>query len=237
MTAATRRPLQPFISTSRDPHGNTMHTPPLSPHRLRPHRPRDSSRRDTADREASNAFDPNHGYQSSGSVDQSTSEHVYESGASTFRGSREARLLPGFFVSNANSPVLRRACAPKQHNPADARGPAPPFAAMGSREVFSATRQNASARVRIRVQKQMRNGIKLNDGTLLTTASVEVVPVEGIEPPLLAEHDFESCASTSSATRACAAIYIRRPARSPKENRASTPGLLPPQRSVNCCRL
>ncbi len=29
-----------------------------------------------------------------------------------------------------------------------------------------------------------------------------VVPVEGIEPPLLAEHDFESCASTSSATRA-----------------------------------
>jgi hypothetical protein len=29
-----------------------------------------------------------------------------------------------------------------------------------------------------------------------------MVPVEGIEPPLLAEHDFESCASTSSATRA-----------------------------------
>jgi hypothetical protein len=29
-----------------------------------------------------------------------------------------------------------------------------------------------------------------------------LVPVEGIEPPLLAEHDFESCASTSSATRA-----------------------------------
>ena len=29
-----------------------------------------------------------------------------------------------------------------------------------------------------------------------------VVPVEGIEPPLLAEHDFESCASTNSATRA-----------------------------------
>ena len=28
------------------------------------------------------------------------------------------------------------------------------------------------------------------------------MPVEGIEPPLLAEHDFESCASTSSATRA-----------------------------------
>ena len=26
--------------------------------------------------------------------------------------------------------------------------------------------------------------------------------MEGIEPPLLAEHDFESCASTSSATRA-----------------------------------
>ena len=29
-----------------------------------------------------------------------------------------------------------------------------------------------------------------------------MVPVEGIEPPLLAEHDFELCASTSSATRA-----------------------------------
>jgi hypothetical protein len=29
-----------------------------------------------------------------------------------------------------------------------------------------------------------------------------VVPVEGIEPPLLAERDFESRASTSSATRA-----------------------------------
>src|ERR1700739_2576890 len=34
------------------------------------------------------------------------------------------------------------------------------------------------------------------------TAKALVVPVEGIEPPLLAEHDFESCASTSSATRA-----------------------------------
>ena len=29
-----------------------------------------------------------------------------------------------------------------------------------------------------------------------------MVPVEGIEPPCLAAHDFESCASTSSATRA-----------------------------------
>src|ERR1700685_4723246 len=47
-----------------------------------------------------------------------------------------------------------------------------------------------------------------------------LVPVEGIEPPLLAEHDFESCASTSSATRACAAIYIRRPARSAKRKSA-----------------
>jgi hypothetical protein len=33
-----------------------------------------------------------------------------------------------------------------------------------------------------------------------------LVPVEGIEPPLLAEHDFESCASTSSATRASRAV-------------------------------
>src|SRR5579862_8377729 len=70
-----------------------------------------------------------------------------------------------------------------------------------------------------------------------------LVPVGGIEPPLLAEHDFESCASTSSATRACAAIYIRRPARRAKRKSGSgcsiwcppegpvltrTPGLLPP---------
>ena len=34
-----------------------------------------------------------------------------------------------------------------------------------------------------------------------------MVPVEGIEPPLLAEHDFESCASTSSATRASRLFY------------------------------
>src|SRR5271166_137185 len=33
-----------------------------------------------------------------------------------------------------------------------------------------------------------------------------MVPVEGIEPTLLAEHDFESCASTNSATRAGSAI-------------------------------
>jgi hypothetical protein len=39
--------------------------------------------------------------------------------------------------------------------------------------------------------------------------NILVVPVEGIEPPLLAEHDFESCASTSSATRAYAFLYIR----------------------------
>jgi hypothetical protein len=35
-----------------------------------------------------------------------------------------------------------------------------------------------------------------------TISKSMVVPVEGIEPPLLAEHDFESCASTNSATRA-----------------------------------
>ena len=38
---------------------------------------------------------------------------------------------------------------------------------------------------------------------------MKVVPVEGIEPPLLAEHDFESCASTSSATRASVVTYIQ----------------------------
>ena len=44
-----------------------------------------------------------------------------------------------------------------------------------------------------------------------TTANAEVVPVEGIEPPLLAEHDFESCASTSSATRAYTIIRSHNP--------------------------
>ena len=54
---------------------------------------------------------------------------------------------------------------------------------------------------------RIRNAIKitiyrifLDDGR--TWSETLVVPVEGIEPPLLAEHDFESCASTSSATRA-----------------------------------
>jgi hypothetical protein len=35
-----------------------------------------------------------------------------------------------------------------------------------------------------------------------------LVPVEGIEPPCLAARDFESRASTSSATRALADTYI-----------------------------
>jgi hypothetical protein len=35
-----------------------------------------------------------------------------------------------------------------------------------------------------------------------------MVPVEGIEPPCLAARDFESRASTSSATRATRVIYI-----------------------------
>jgi hypothetical protein len=43
-----------------------------------------------------------------------------------------------------------------------------------------------------------------------------VVPVEGIEPPLLAEHDFESCASTSSATRALEAARITFPDDAPE---------------------
>src|SRR5580704_6325449 len=47
-----------------------------------------------------------------------------------------------------------------------------------------------------------------------------VVPVEGLEPPFLAERDFESRASTSSATRACGTIYIRRPARRAKRKSA-----------------
>src|ERR1700691_6289032 len=52
-----------------------------------------------------------------------------------------------------------------------------------------------------------------------------LVPVEGIEPPLLAEHDFESCASTSSATRACGVIYIRTLARRAKGKSRSDSGL------------
>ena len=45
-----------------------------------------------------------------------------------------------------------------------------------------------------------------------------MVPVEGIEPTLLAEHDFESCASTSSATRACTVIrsYYPEPSSEPE---------------------
>jgi hypothetical protein len=35
-----------------------------------------------------------------------------------------------------------------------------------------------------------------------------VVPVEGLEPPFLAERDFESRASTGSATRAWTEFYI-----------------------------
>jgi hypothetical protein len=34
-----------------------------------------------------------------------------------------------------------------------------------------------------------------------------MVPREGIEPSLLAEHDFESCASTNSATPAFTYLY------------------------------
>ena len=41
-----------------------------------------------------------------------------------------------------------------------------------------------------------------------TISKSMVVPVEGIEPPLLAEHDFESCASTNSATRAPALMEL-----------------------------
>jgi hypothetical protein len=41
-----------------------------------------------------------------------------------------------------------------------------------------------------------------------------MVPVEGIEPPFLSERDFESRASTSSATRATRRyLYRRGPAR------------------------
>jgi hypothetical protein len=52
------------------------------------------------------------------------------------------------------------------------------------------------------------------------------VPVEGIEPPLLAERDFESRASTSSATRAFAADYTTAPSTS-KRNLGVADGLAP----------
>jgi hypothetical protein len=68
--------------------------------------------------------------------------------------------------------------------------------------------------------REIEFGSRINNSAhsqvAVNTLEFRVVPVEGIEPPLLAEHDFESCASTSSATRACAAIYIRRPARRAK---------------------
>jgi hypothetical protein len=53
-----------------------------------------------------------------------------------------------------------------------------------------------------------------------------LVPVEGIEPPLLAERDFESRASTSSATRASAGDYTTAPGRS-KRNLGAAGGLAP----------
>jgi hypothetical protein len=53
-----------------------------------------------------------------------------------------------------------------------------------------------------------------------------VVPVEGIEPPLLAERDFESRASTSSATRASAGDYTTAPVTS-KRNLGAVDGLAP----------
>jgi hypothetical protein len=59
-------------------------------------------------------------------------------------------------------------------------------------------------------------------------ANAIVVPVEGIEPPLLAEHDFESCASTSSATRASEPSISAAGAPGKKKNR-------PPRRA--CFRL
>lgn len=43
--------------------------------------------------------------------------------------------------------------------------------------------------------------------TICIGDSCSLVPVEGIEPPLLAEHDFESRASTNSATRASGADH------------------------------
>lgn len=49
-----------------------------------------------------------------------------------------------------------------------------------------------------------------------------VVPVEGIEPPFLSERDFESRASTSSATRAYA-LYIVGGCHSQKEIEALGP--------------
>ena len=65
--------------------------------------------------------------------------------------------------------------------------------------------------------------VKQNQNRIL-----RLVPVEGIEPPLLAEHDFESCASTSSATRACAPSIYSAGACGKKKILPPTVGLLPP---------
>ena len=68
-----------------------------------------------------------------------------------------------------------------------------------------------------------------------------VVPVEGIEPPLLAERDFESRASTSSATRASARLIYSPGARVyHMDLRMDLPtglrmGLLPGPGSAHCC--
>ena len=52
---------------------------------------------------------------------------------------------------------------------------------------------------------------------------VSMVPVEGIEPTLLAEHDFESCASTSSATRASRLFYSFQCLSGKRKNRNAPP--------------
>ena len=64
---------------------------------------------------------------------------------------------------------------------------------------------------------------RLRRGSLRSLRERRLVPVEGIEPPLLAEHDFESCASTSSATRAFGAFYIFGWRWRPSHGAASTP--------------
>src|SRR5581483_5399157 len=50
-------------------------------------------------------------------------------------------------------------------------------------------------------------GILFQSRTAANNATRRLVPVEGIEPPCLAARDFESRASTSSATRATGYLY------------------------------
>lgn len=55
---------------------------------------------------------------------------------------------------------------------------------------------------KIRKQKRPHPNYHTGLSAFTNTINIQLVPKVGVEPTLLAEHDFESCASASSATPA-----------------------------------